>query len=68
MFAEGDATWHGATVTGLQPDTEYVFSVYAENSRPQDSGPKNSSVVKLMARTTGMRRSIIVSDFNVFDI
>ena len=68
MFAVGDVIWHGATITGLQPNTDYIFSVYAENSRPKDSGPRRSSVVKVTARTTGMRLCIIVSDFNIFDI
>ena len=67
VFAEGDVVWHGATITGLQPNTDYIFSVYAENSRPKDSGPRRSSVVKLTARTTGMRHNIMVSMFWMFN-
>ena len=47
-------TWYGATVTGLQPQTQYVFSLYAENSRPRDQGPNRSLTVTQTGSTTGM--------------
>ncbi|KAI0243147.1 hypothetical protein LSAT2_004781 [Lamellibrachia satsuma] len=46
-------TWYQATVTGLQPQTQYVFSLYAENNRPQDQGPNRSLTVTQTGSTTG---------------
>ena len=46
-------TWYQATVTGLQPQTLYVFSLYAENSRPRDQGSNRSLTVIQTGSTTG---------------
>ena len=46
-------TRYQATVTGLWPHTEYVFSVYAENSRPPAQGPSRSGTVTQTGSTTG---------------
>ena len=46
-------TRYQATVTGLRPQTEYVFSLYAENSRPPAQGPNRSETVTLIGSTTG---------------
>ena len=46
-------TWYQATVTGLQPQTQYVFSLYAENNRPRDKGPNRSLTVTQTGSTTG---------------
>ncbi|KAK2175026.1 hypothetical protein NP493_758g00009 [Ridgeia piscesae] len=47
-------TRHQATVTGLRPQTEYVFSLYAENSRPPAQGPNKSETVTLIGSTIGL--------------
>ena len=46
-------TRYQATVTGLRPQTEYVFSLYAENSRPPALGPNRSETVTLIGSTIG---------------
>ncbi|KAK2174672.1 hypothetical protein NP493_781g00014 [Ridgeia piscesae] len=46
-------TRYQATVTGLRPQTEYVFSLYAENSRPPAQGPNRSETVSQTGSTTG---------------
>ena len=46
-------TRYQATVTGLRPQTEYVFSLYAENSRPPAQGPNRSGTVTQTGSTTG---------------
>ena len=48
-----EETWYQATVTGLRPRTEYVFSLYAENSRPPTQGTSRSGTVKQTGSTTG---------------
>ncbi|KAI0241915.1 hypothetical protein LSAT2_015480, partial [Lamellibrachia satsuma] len=55
-------TWYEATVTGLQPQTQYVFSLYAENSRPRDKGPNKSATI---TRTGSTSASPQVSIANV---
>ncbi|KAK2175066.1 hypothetical protein NP493_754g00014 [Ridgeia piscesae] len=45
-------TRYQATVTGLRPQTEYVFFLYAENSRPPAQGPNRSETVTLIGSTT----------------
>ena len=46
-------TLYQATVTSLKPRTEYVFSLYAENSRPPAQGPSRSDSVTQTGSTTG---------------
>ena len=46
-------TRYQATVTGLRPQSEYVFSLYAENSRPPAQGPSRSHTVTQTGRTRG---------------
>ena len=46
-------TRYQATVTGLRPQTEYVFSLYAENSRPPAQGPRRSGTVTHTGSTIG---------------
>ena len=46
-------TWYQSTVTVLQPQTLYVFSLYAENNRPRDKGPNRSLTVTQTGSTTG---------------
>ena len=50
-----------ATVTGLRPQTEYVFSLYAENSRPPVQGPNRSETVTLIGSTIGRAFMCFVS-------
>ncbi|KAI0236794.1 hypothetical protein LSAT2_012662 [Lamellibrachia satsuma] len=45
-------TWYQSTVTGLQSQTLYVFSLYAENNRPGDKGPNRSPIVTQTGSTT----------------
>ncbi|KAK2172201.1 hypothetical protein NP493_985g00016 [Ridgeia piscesae] len=45
-------TRYQATVSGLRPQTEYVFSLYAENSRPPAQGPNRSETVTQTGSTT----------------
>ena len=40
-------------MTGLRPQTEYVFSLYAENCRPPAQGPNRSETVTQTGSTTG---------------
>ncbi|KAK2171898.1 hypothetical protein NP493_1005g00049 [Ridgeia piscesae] len=51
-------TRYQATVTGLRPQTEYVLSLYAENSRPPAQGPSRSDTVTQMGRTRGQLESV----------
>ena len=52
-YTTDGVTRYQATVTGLRPQTEYVFSVYAENSRPPAQGPNRSGTVTQTGRTRG---------------
>ncbi|KAK2176759.1 hypothetical protein NP493_641g01009 [Ridgeia piscesae] len=50
-YTTDGVTRYQATVTGLRPQTEYVFSLYAENSRPPAQGPNRSETVTLIGST-----------------
>ena len=52
-YTTDGVTRYQATVTGLRPQTEYVFSLYAENSRPPVQGPNRSETVTQTGSTTG---------------
>ncbi|KAI0235074.1 hypothetical protein LSAT2_014519 [Lamellibrachia satsuma] len=52
IYTTDETTWHQATVTGLQPQTQYVFSLYAENSQPRNRGPNRSLTITQMGSTT----------------
>ncbi|KAK2178126.1 hypothetical protein NP493_561g01055, partial [Ridgeia piscesae] len=52
-------TRYQATVTGLRPQTEYVFSLYAENSRPPAQGPNRSDTVSQTGSTTASPNIVI---------
>ncbi|KAI0235072.1 hypothetical protein LSAT2_014517 [Lamellibrachia satsuma] len=52
IYTTDETTWHQATVTGLQPQTQYVFSLFAENSRPRNKGPNRSLTVTQTGSTT----------------
>ncbi|KAI0229365.1 hypothetical protein LSAT2_020221 [Lamellibrachia satsuma] len=53
--------WYQATVTGLQPQTQYVFSLYAENNRPRNNGPVRSLTVTQTGSTTASPQVTIAS-------
>ena len=52
-YTTDGVTWYQATVSGLRAHTVYVFSLYAENSRPPVQGPKRSKTVTLIGSTIG---------------
>ncbi|KAK2176232.1 hypothetical protein NP493_674g01000 [Ridgeia piscesae] len=60
-YTTDGVTRYQATVSGLRAHTVYVFSLYAENSRPPVQSPKRSKTVTLIGSTIEEYADVVTS-------